>query len=219
MAANFRHIEVTDNGIVTYVRLRGRKIIDKAEIEELGAELFSLVEKHGYRRLALNWSGVEFLSSSALNKLIILDKKVKAHGGTLQHFQLLEEVYQVFCITRLNRLFVTKSVMHVGPDVITVVPLYQQFEDQRDLDDLVLSLSWLPGNPFSVLIVDLGQIRSAYPVLKSALIKLRQEQEGNGKKLMLSSVGSALEVGCSADGFEISGSAAQSVVTELSHAL
>ena len=55
-------------------------LIDAANIQELGDELFSLVEKESRKNLLLNFASVEFLSSAALNKLIILDKKVKAHN-------------------------------------------------------------------------------------------------------------------------------------------
>ena len=78
-----RRIEVTNltgsAGDVSMVRFLDRKIIDAANIQELGDELFSLVEKESRKNLLLNFASVEFLSSAALNKLIILDKKVKAH--------------------------------------------------------------------------------------------------------------------------------------------
>jgi len=34
-----------------------------------------------------------------------LDKKVKAHGGVLKLSNIRPEIYEVFPITRLNRLF------------------------------------------------------------------------------------------------------------------
>jgi len=73
-----RRIEVTSltgsAGNVAMVKVLDRKIIDAANIQELGDELFSLVEKESQKNLILNFSQVEFLSSAALNKLIILDK-------------------------------------------------------------------------------------------------------------------------------------------------
>ena len=78
-------------------------------VQELGEELFSLVEDEGRKQLLLNFSNVEFLSSAALNKLIILDKKVKSHGGKLKLSNLKPEIYEVFVITRLNQLFDIKD--------------------------------------------------------------------------------------------------------------
>jgi anti-sigma B factor antagonist len=53
----------------------------------------------------LNFTGVEFLSSAALNKLIILDKKVKSKEGKLVLSDLRQEIREVFAITRLDKLF------------------------------------------------------------------------------------------------------------------
>ena len=57
----------------------------------------------------LNFSNVEFLSSAALGKLITLDKKVKANGGRLKLSNIRPEIYEVFAITKLNKLFDIKD--------------------------------------------------------------------------------------------------------------
>jgi anti-anti-sigma regulatory factor len=44
-----------------------------------------------------------------LNKLIILDKKVKAKSGQLKLCDLMPEIREVFVITRLNQLFVIEE--------------------------------------------------------------------------------------------------------------
>jgi anti-sigma B factor antagonist len=104
-----RRIEVMNlsgsAGEVALVRFLDRKIIDAANIQELGEELFGLVEKEKKQNLILNFNSVEFLSSAALNKLIMLDKKVKAAKGKMRLCNLRPEIYEVFVITRLNQLF------------------------------------------------------------------------------------------------------------------
>ncbi len=102
-------IDVSEVGDVTVVRFADRKILDAAMIQELGDELFGLVEKEKRSRLVLNFSNVEFLSSAALNKLIILDKKVKEAGGRLKCSNLRPEIHEVFVITRLTQLFDIKA--------------------------------------------------------------------------------------------------------------
>ncbi len=108
-----RRIEVTNfsgsAGEVSMVRFLDRKIIDAANIQELGDELFALVEKEEKKNLVLNFATVEFLSSAALNKLIILDKKVKTAGGKMRLCNLRKEIYEVFAITRLNQVFEIKA--------------------------------------------------------------------------------------------------------------
>ena len=72
-------------------------------------ELFGLVEQERRRNLLLNFTNVEFLSSAALGKLITLDKKVKANGGRLKLSNIRPEIYEVFAITKLNKLFDIKD--------------------------------------------------------------------------------------------------------------
>lgn len=104
-----RRLEVSEVGDVTVVRFVDRKILDEANIQELGQELFQLVEKEGRTRLLLNFATVDFLSSAALGKLITLDKKVKAKAGTLKLSNIRPEIYEVFMITNLNKLFDIKD--------------------------------------------------------------------------------------------------------------
>ena len=100
-----RRLEINEVGEVTVVHFRDQKIIEDLGIQELGQELFHLVEGEDRKKLVLNFSSVDFLSSAALGKLITLDKKVKTRGGTLRLCNIRPEIYEVFAITRLNRLF------------------------------------------------------------------------------------------------------------------
>lgn len=100
-----RRIQVSEVGDVTVVRFQDRKILDAANIQELGEELFALVEQEKRKSLLLNFTDVQFLSSAALNKIIVLDKKVKAAGGKLKLCRLLPEIMEIFVITRLHQLF------------------------------------------------------------------------------------------------------------------
>lgn len=104
-----RSLEVSEVGDVTVVRFVDRKILDEANIQGLGQELFQLVEEENRAKLLLNFTNVEFLSSAALGKLITLDKKVKAHGGKLKLSNIRPEIYEVFAITKLNKLFDIKE--------------------------------------------------------------------------------------------------------------
>jgi anti-sigma B factor antagonist len=100
-----RRLEVAEVDGVTVVRFVDRKILDEGNIHEMGQELFSLVEEDGKKKVLLNFSQVDFLSSAALGKLITLDKKMKIHNGKLRLSNIRPEIYEVFAITRLNKLF------------------------------------------------------------------------------------------------------------------
>jgi anti-sigma B factor antagonist len=104
MAVNQR-LEVTEVGDVTVVKFADRKILDESHIHDLGQELFALVEQEQRLKILLNFANVEFLSSAALGKLITLNKKRKAAGADLKLSNIRPEIYEVFAITKLNKLF------------------------------------------------------------------------------------------------------------------
>jgi len=107
--AGYRRLDVHEVGEVSVVHFRDQKIIEDLGIQELGQELFQLVDVEDRKKLLLNFATVDFLSSAALGKLITLDKKVKARGGVLKLCSIRPEIYEVFAITRLNRLFDIKD--------------------------------------------------------------------------------------------------------------
>jgi anti-sigma B factor antagonist len=107
--AAYERLDVDQVGDVTVVRFRDRKIVEDLSIQQLGQEMFRLVEVDNRDKILLNFSAVDFLSSAALGKLITLDKKTKAHGGRLKLSNIRPEIYEVFAITKLNRLFDIKD--------------------------------------------------------------------------------------------------------------
>jgi len=107
--AKTRHIEVNESAHVSVVRFLDQKIIDPDAIQELGHELFELIEKDNRKKIVLNFSQVEFLSSAALGKLITFEKKAKKLEADLILTNIAPEIFQVFAITNLDKLFQIKD--------------------------------------------------------------------------------------------------------------
>jgi anti-sigma B factor antagonist len=105
MADERKRIEVQQVDGAAVVRFVDRKILDETNIQEIGQELFDLVDEEGHRHLVLNFDNVEYLSSAALGKLITLNKKVKAVDGRLKLCAIKPPILEVFVITKLNKLF------------------------------------------------------------------------------------------------------------------
>ena len=103
--ADHRRINVEEIGGVTVARFVDKKILDETNIQNIGAQLFALVEEDGRKKILLDFENVEYLSSAALGKLITMDKKVKSAGGTLKLCSVRPEIYEVFAITKLNKVF------------------------------------------------------------------------------------------------------------------
>ncbi|BAM03610.1 STAS domain-containing protein [Phycisphaera mikurensis] len=93
------------DGGVTHVRFRDRNILEESAIQQIGDELAAMIESDSNPKLLLDFSGVEHLSSAALGTLITVNNKVKAKGGQLRLSDIDEQIYEVFVITKLNKLF------------------------------------------------------------------------------------------------------------------
>jgi anti-anti-sigma factor len=104
-----RRIKINQSGEVTVVTFNDSKIIDEVEIQEFGQELYDLVEREDRKKIVLNFANVEFLSSAALGKLIGFDKRVKQNGAELVLSNIRPEIYEVFAITKLTKLFTIKD--------------------------------------------------------------------------------------------------------------
>src|SRR5215468_8890574 len=98
-------LEVEDNGEIAIVNFIDRKILDEQNIQKIGEDLFSLIDQYDRKKILLNFSNVEYLSSAALGKFITLNKKVNAAGGRLILCNIDAQIYEVFEITKLNKLF------------------------------------------------------------------------------------------------------------------
>jgi anti-sigma B factor antagonist len=101
----YRHLEVRNVGNALAVRFHDREIRDDAVIEEIGKELFGLIESEKGANVVLNFQNVSFLSSAALVKLIAAYKLIKSRGGGLKLCSIRPEFKEVFSITHLDRLF------------------------------------------------------------------------------------------------------------------
>jgi len=104
-----RKIDIEEVNDVTVARFTDKKILDESNIQIIGNQLFSLVDDDHRKKLVLDFSNVEYLSSAALGKLITLDKKVKAAAGELRLCAIRKDILEVFKITRLDKLFKIKD--------------------------------------------------------------------------------------------------------------
>lgn len=109
MAAGQRRLDIETIGDVTVARFVDKKILDEANIQIIGNQMFGLVEEDGRKKIILDFSNVEYLSSAALGKLLTMGKKVEGAGGKLRLCSIRRDIYEVFAITRLNRVFDIKD--------------------------------------------------------------------------------------------------------------
>ncbi len=90
---------------ITIVRFHERKIIDELQILRIGARLREIALAERSPKMVLDFSAVEYLSSRALSELIDLSRQVDQRGGQLALAGIHPQIYEVFKITRLHKLF------------------------------------------------------------------------------------------------------------------
>ena len=79
--------------------------MDPSRIEMMGRELLSLVKEDETENVLINFENVSFFSSAAINKLIVLEKRIRAQGGQIRLSNLRPEVRDLFSYTNLDSMF------------------------------------------------------------------------------------------------------------------
>lgn len=105
MSEEQSHLSVTSRGEVKVVEFADRKILDELCISEIRDELAGLVAGAEGIKLLLCFENVEHLSSAALGVLITLHHQVAERKGHLKLSNITPQIFEVFKITRLNKLF------------------------------------------------------------------------------------------------------------------
>ena len=94
---------------ISVIRFKDEKVMDPSRIEQLGIELMRLAGDDERPKLLINFQDVKFFSSAAINKLIVLEKRMRASGGKLRLSNLRPEVRDLFSFTNLDGLFDIQS--------------------------------------------------------------------------------------------------------------
>ena len=90
---------------VTKVEFVDRNILEESSIQQIGDEIGSLIDSQAEPKILLCFENVEHLSSAALGTLITINTKIKSKGGQLRLSNIDKQIYEVFVITKLNKLF------------------------------------------------------------------------------------------------------------------
>ena len=90
---------------VTLVTFADERIVDEDQIRKLQEAFQAVIEKNESKKLVLNFSNVQFMTSAFLGLLIRIHKKVLESGGRLQLSNLDSNIRKVFEITQLTKVF------------------------------------------------------------------------------------------------------------------
>ena len=120
MANQESRLVIEQDGEVTIVGFLDRNILEEASIQQIGDEIGALILASPNPKILLNFENVEHLSSAALGTLITINNNVKKQGGQLRLSNIDPQIYEVFVITKLNKLFVIHDRRgRCGPGLLT----------------------------------------------------------------------------------------------------
>jgi anti-sigma B factor antagonist len=98
-------VSVSSQKDIRIVEFTNNKILDEGNITDIGATLGSLIDEVGQPKLLLDFATVDHLSSAALGMLINVNNKIKQKNGQLRLANIKPQIFEVFVITKLNKLF------------------------------------------------------------------------------------------------------------------
>jgi anti-sigma B factor antagonist len=113
-----RHLEVVEIGDVTVVSFLDQKLLDEQNIQSIGEQLFALVERDNRRKIVLDYSNVEYVSSGIDGKILTLHKLVHRHGGQLALCKMDSRIYEVYECRKLDKFFRICETLDEAIDIL-----------------------------------------------------------------------------------------------------
>ena len=105
MADTVPPLSVSEEKGIRVIEFTNNKILDEANIKEIGDGLNALVDERTNPKMLLDFATVDHLSSAALGMLINVNKRVRERNGQLRLTNIKPQIFEVFVITKLNKLF------------------------------------------------------------------------------------------------------------------
>lgn len=90
---------------VVQIEFIDRNILDEGNIQMISEEIARLIDAEAAPKLLISFANVDHLSSAALGALITINNKIRQKNGQLRLASIDPQIYEVFVITRLNKLF------------------------------------------------------------------------------------------------------------------
>ena len=105
MGSSGSMIRVKDQDGVKRIEFIERNILDEGNIQQIGEEIGRVVDSQERPRVLINFHNVDHLSSAALGTLITINNKIRGKKGKLALANIDPQIYEVFKITKLDKLF------------------------------------------------------------------------------------------------------------------
>ena len=101
----YRRIQTGKTGDIHMVLFKDKKILDDTVLDEIKKEVNTLLGNCTGPDVLLDFGNVEFMSSAVLGLLGQIHRKTGTLKGKLKMCNIHPQIYEVFKLTNLNKLF------------------------------------------------------------------------------------------------------------------
>lgn len=96
------------DGILT-IQFLAPRILDETQLDETARSVLTLLDQTNEEKVILDFKPVQFMSSSMLGKLVLINKKCKEFKVKLKLSSISPEIRPVFKLTKLDKVFDIES--------------------------------------------------------------------------------------------------------------
>lgn len=100
-----KRIELTFEDTATIATLKDRKLTEKLIIQQASEELIGLVSSREHFTLVIDFTEVEFLSTSFLGRLVSIKKAAVEHGTHLKLCSISKFIMELIHLVAFERIF------------------------------------------------------------------------------------------------------------------
>ncbi|MFA5238734.1 MAG: STAS domain-containing protein [Phycisphaerae bacterium] len=99
------NVEITNKGNATIVAFKTAAISNVEEIASASREIKKFIEEKKPKEVVIDFEQVRFFSSAVLGLLLDIRAKLKIYDGKIAISGINPQLYRVFKITHLDRIF------------------------------------------------------------------------------------------------------------------
>jgi anti-sigma B factor antagonist len=103
------YFDLEVDGEIAVASFRNEQLTEEDNLEQLGQELFALVDHYHFRKVILRLGPVRYVTSAVLGKLITLHRKLGRNEGKLILCDIHEELEDVLSTSKLLTYFVSEK--------------------------------------------------------------------------------------------------------------
>ena len=98
------HLQTEKKDDVLVIHIQENRISDEIQINELTAEILTLIDSGADKKFLMNFKNVQFMGSAMIGKIVMVSKKCKKDHIDLRFCEVSDEIMEVFDLMKLTNV-------------------------------------------------------------------------------------------------------------------